>query len=147
MNDKSRDKVETGSIVSVSNETRRFPPAPTFSAKAHIKVRATYDKMYTRSLQDPEGFWGDTARAELEWSKPFTKVMSGEAPFTRWFEDGELNVSVNCLDRHLRTRGDKPALIWEGEPGDKRTLSYRELHAEVCQFAAALRSLGVAKGD
>jgi acetyl-CoA synthetase len=137
----------SGVIQSVSRESRRFPPAKEFVARALIKDAAAYEKLYRRSIDDPEGFWSETARAELTWSKPFTKVMSWELPYARWFEDGELNLSANCLDRHLATRGDKIALDWEGEPGDSRKLTYRELHAEVCKFANVMKGLGVGAGD
>ena len=137
----------SGVIQSVSRETRRFPPPASFTARALIKDGDAYDKLYRRSIDDPTGFWGDTARAELAWQKPFTKVLSWDLPWARWFEDGELNLSANCLDRHLATRGDKIAIEWEGEPGDERKLSYRELHREVCKFANVMRGLGVAAGD
>jgi acetyl-CoA synthetase len=145
--DQSTSGAESGVIRSVSRESRTFPAPPSFAAHARLRDQAEYDRMYRRSVDDPNGFWGDTARAELAWSKPFTSVLTGQVPWTKWFEDGELNLSANCLDRHLATRGDKPALIWEGEPGDERTLSYAELHAEVCRFAGALGKLGVARGD
>ena len=138
---------ETGAIESISRESRSFPPPPEFVAKARLRDQAEYERMYRRSIDDPNGFWGDTARAELAWTKPFTKVLTGEVPWTKWFEDGELNLSANCLDRHLATRGSKPAIVWEGEPGDERTLTFSELHAEVCKFAGALKKLGVQKGD
>jgi len=144
---KMSNNSESGSIESSSHETRRFDPPVGFAAKAHIKNRAEYDALYRRSIDDNDGFWGDVARSELTWKKPFTKVKSGSVPFVRWFEDGELNVSENCLDRHLEKRGNKPALIWEGEPGEQRTLTYSELHAEVCRFASALSSMGVKPGD
>ncbi len=137
----------SGVIKSVSREARQFPPPPEFTAKARLRDPAEYQRLYRRSIDDPEGFWGDTARAELAWTKPFTKVLSWDLPWAKWFEDGELNLSANCLDRHLATRGDQPAIIWEGEPGDGRTLTYRELHAEVCRAANALKTLGVKTGD
>jgi acetyl-CoA synthetase len=138
---------ETGVIRSVSRESRTFAPPPEFAARARLRDQAEYQRLYRRSVDDPEGFWGDTARAELAWTRPFSKVLTGTVPWTKWFEDGELNLSANCLDRHLATRGDKPALVWEGEPGDQRTLTFAELHAEVCRFAGVLRKLGVARGD
>jgi acetyl-CoA synthetase len=138
---------ESGVIQSVSRESRTFPPPPAFVAKARLRDRAEYERMYRRSVDDPAGFWGETAKAELAWQKPFTQVMSGEVPWVKWFEDGELNVSANCLDRHLAAHGSKPAIVWEGEPGDERTLTYAELHAEVCKFAGALRKIGIQKGD
>jgi acetyl-CoA synthetase len=137
----------SGVIKSVSREARQFPPPAEFTAKARLRDAAEYQRLYRRSIDDPEGFWGDTARAELAWTKPFTKVLSWDLPWAKWFEDGELNLSANCLDRHLATRGDQTAIIWEGEPGDGRTLTYRELHAEVCRAANALKSLGVETGD
>jgi acetyl-CoA synthetase len=144
----SKDKgAETGAIESVSREGRSFPPPPAFVAKARLRDQAEYQRMYQRSVDDPNGFWGDTARAELAWSKPFTKVLTGDVPWVKWFEDGELNLSANCLDRHLATRGSKPAIVFEGEPGDERILTYAELHAEVCRFAGALKKLGIQRGD
>ncbi|HEY0705215.1 MAG TPA: AMP-binding protein, partial [Polyangia bacterium] len=138
---------ETGVIQSVSRESRLFPPPADFTARARISQQAEYERLYRRSIDDPNGFWGEMAKSELVWSKPFTKVQTGNMPWTKWFEDGELNLSVNCLDRHLATQGDKPAIVFEGEPGDERVLTYRELRAEVCRFAGALRSLGVKRGD
>jgi acetyl-CoA synthetase len=137
----------SGVIQSVSREARRFPPSADFTAKARLRDPAEYQRLYRRSIDDPEGFWGDTARAELAWTKPFKKVLSWDLPWAKWFEDGELNLSANCLDRHLATRGDQVAIIWEGEPGDGKTLTYRELHAEVCKAANALKQLGVKTGD
>ncbi len=137
----------SGVIKSVSRETRQFPPPAGFTAKARLRDAGEYQRLYRRSIDDPEGFWGDTARAELAWTKPFTKVLTWDLPWAKWFEDGELNLSANCLDRHLATRGDQIAIIWEGEPGDGRKLTYRELHAEVCRAANALKALGVKTGD
>ncbi len=138
---------DAGTIKSVSRESRTFPPPPSFVSAARLRDPAEYERLYRKSVEDPTGFWGETAAAELTWAKPFSQVLTGEVPWTKWFDDGELNVSVNCLDRHLAAHGSKPALVWEGEPGDERTLTYRELHAEVCRFAAALKSLGVGRGD
>lgn len=114
--------------------------------------RAAADAAYARSVADPVGFWRDEAEQRLDWITPFTQVKDtsfDEADFRiRWFADGELNVSVNCIDRHLATRGDQPAIVWEGdEPGETRTLTYRELHRETCRFANVLKNLGVTKGD
>src|SRR5262245_60627929 len=117
---------DAGTIKSVSRESRTFAPPADFAARARLKDRPEYERLYRRSVDDPAGFWGETARTELVWSKPFGKVMSGAVPWVKWFEDGELNVSANCLDRHLEARGDKPALVWEGEPGDTRTLTFAE---------------------
>jgi acetyl-CoA synthetase len=137
----------SGVIQSVSRESRRFPPPADFAARARISDAAEYERLYQRSIKEPEAFWRDTANAELTWSKPFTKVLDWKSPWARWFDDGEINLSANCLDRHLETRGDKVALLWEGEPGDERKLTYRELHAEVCRFANALKGLGIVAGD
>jgi acetyl-CoA synthetase len=136
-----------GTIRSVSRETRRFPPPADFAARAVINDAAAYEERYRRSIDDPEGFWAETAKIELTWSRPFTKVLGWNLPWARWFDGGELNVSANCLDRHLPTRGDKVALEWEGEPGDSRKLTYRELHAEVCKLGNIMTGLGFAAGD
>jgi acetyl-CoA synthetase len=146
-NGKAPNTEGTGVIQSVSRESRSFPPPAPFVNRARLREIAEYRRLYQQSIDDPHTFWGDAGRSELTWSKPFSQVLTGEVPWVKWFEDGELNVSVNCLDRHLATRGSKPALIWEGEPGDERILSYKELHAEVCRFAAALKSMGVTRGD
>jgi acetyl-CoA synthetase len=137
----------SGTIQSVSREARSFPPPADFAARALINDAAAYEKLYRRSIDDPEGFWAETARAELTWSRDFKKVLDWKLPYSKWFEDGQINLSANCLDRHLATRGDKVALDWEGEPGDTRTLTYRELHAEVCKFANAMKALGIVAGD
>jgi len=136
----------TGVIQSVSREVRRFPPPPDAAARALVDA-ATYERMYQRSVDDPEGFWADIARQELTWMKPWTQVLDWQPPFARWFDGGELNLSANCLDRHLAERGDKTAIIWEGEPGEVKKITFRQLHAEVCKFANVLSSLGVRAGD
>jgi acetyl-CoA synthetase len=134
-------------INSLLKEERVFEPAPAFREGAHIKSRAEYDRIYQRSLEDPEGFWADIA-SELEWFEPWTKVLEWNEPFAKWFLGGKLNISHNCVDRHLRTwRKNKAALIWEGEPGDTVTLTYQQLHREVCKLANVLKTLGVKKGD
>ncbi len=124
-------------------ETRKFAPAAAFSRAANVPTRDVYD----RAARDPEAFWAEMAR-ELEWSKPFTKVLEWNPPWAKWFLGGKLNASVNCLDRHvLGARRNKAALIWEGEPGDTRTYTYWDLHREVCKFGNVLRGLGVKRGD
>ena len=134
-------------IKSVLLEERTFPPSPEFTARARIKP-ADAENLRRRAREDHVGFWADLAAAELTWQKPFTKAFDdSDAPNYRWFSDGRLNASVNCLDIHLNERGHKTALIFEGEPGDVRRLSYRELHAEVCRFANALKAQGVGRGD
>jgi acetyl-CoA synthetase len=134
-------------IKSVLLEERTFPPPPEFVARARIKP-ADAEKLRRRAREDHTGFWAQLAASELTWQKPFTKAFDdSDAPNYRWFTDGRLNASVNCLDIHLDERGHKTALIFEGEPGDVRRLSYRELHAEVCRFANALKAQGVSRGD
>ncbi|MDE2451047.1 MAG: acetate--CoA ligase [Gammaproteobacteria bacterium] len=134
-------------IVSVLQEERTFAPAADFAAGARIKP-ADLERMRHEAAEDPSGFWARLARQELAWQTPFTVTLDDSAaPNYRWFTDGRLNVSFNCLDVHLAERGQKTAIIWEGEPGDTRRLSYRELHAQVCRFANALKAQGVRKGD
>jgi len=134
-------------IKSVLLEERTFPPPPEFAARARIKP-ADAERLRRRAREDHVGFWADLAASELTWQKPFTQALDdSDAPNYRWFTDGRLNASVNCLDIHLNERGHKTALIFEGEPGDVRRLSYRELHAEVCRFANALKAQGVGRGD
>ena len=134
-------------IQSVLKETRVFDPPEAFRAGAHLEDPAEYEALYKRSVEDPEGFWAEQARALL-WRKPWDKVLEWNPPFAKWFVGGQLNLSENCLDRHLTTwRRNKAAIIWEGEPGEVRTLTYLQLHREVCQFANVLKGLGVAKGD
>jgi len=134
-------------IKSVLLEERTFPPSPEFTARARIKP-ADAAALRRRAREDHVGFWAELAAQELSWQKPFTKAFDDrDAPNYRWFTDGRLNASVNCLDIHLNERGHKTALIFEGEPGDVRRLSYRELHAEVCRFANALKAQGIGRGD
>jgi acetyl-CoA synthetase len=134
-------------ITSVLQEERTFAPPAEFSARARIKA-ADLERMRRQAAADPVGFWARLAREELTWHTPFTVTLDDSAaPNYRWFGDGRLNVSFNCLDVHLAERAEKTAIIFEGEPGDTRRLSYRELHAEVCRFANALRAQGVRKGD
>src|SRR5262245_37293296 len=134
-------------LDSVLQESRRFEPPAAFTARARIKP-ADLAAMHARAAADHAGFWADLARREIAWRKPFTVVLDeSRAPHYRWFTDGTLNVSYNCLDANLAQRADKIAIRFEGEPGDTRNLSYRELHAEVCRFANALKSQGIRKGD
>jgi acetyl-CoA synthetase len=134
-------------IVSVLQEERTFAPAAGFAARARIKP-ADLERMRREAAEDPSAFWARLAREEISWHTPFTVTLDdSEAPNYRWFTDGRLNVSFNCLDVHLAERAEKTAIIFEGEPGDTRRLSYRELHAEVCRFANALKAQGVGKGD
>jgi acetyl-CoA synthetase len=134
-------------IQSVLLEERTFPPSPAFTARARIKP-ADLESLHRRAREDYVGFWAELGARELTWQTPFTVALDGEhAPNYRWFTDGRLNASFNCLDIHLSERGHKTAVIFEGEPGDVRRLSYRELHAEVCRFANALKAQGVGAGD
>jgi len=136
------------SIESVSHEHRIFPPSPEFVAKANISGRAAYDALCAEAERDYEGFWAAQARENLLWNKAFTEVLDeSNAPFYKWFADGKLNVSYNCLDRHLETQGDKVALIFEADDGKVTKVTYRQLHARVCKVANALKSVGVKKGD
>jgi len=137
----------TQRIESVLQEGRRFSPSETFRERAKIKDVAEYERLYRRSLDDPEGFWGEVAR-ELHWFEPWGQVLEWNEPFVKWFVGGKTNLSYNCLDYQVeRGRGDKRALLWEGEPGDTRTLTYRELLAEVSRFANVLKAKGIRKGD
>ena len=137
----------TPDISSLLKEERVFMPSDEFRSRAHIKSREEYDEIYKRSVQDPEGFWADIA-SDLHWFRKWDKVLEWNEPFAEWFVGGQLNLSYNCLDRHLGTwRKNKAAIIWEGEPGDTRTLTYQQLHQEVCKFANVLKSLGIEKGD
>ena len=140
-------RMSTPVVESVLTEQRSFPPAPAFAATARVRPD-DLAVLHAEAAADPQAFWAGLARAEIAWRKPFTEVLDeSRAPNYRWFADGELNVSWNCLDVHLADRGDKTAIVFEGEPGDVRTLSYRELHAEVCRFANALKARGVERGD
>ncbi len=141
-------------IESVLQETRVFKPAKEFARHARIKSLAEYQKLYRESIKTPDKFWGRQAKQELVWFKPWKKVLSWKEPFAKWFVGGKLNLSYNCLDRHLGTpTANKAALIWEGEPanpgkpGEVRTLTYQQLHHEVCLFANVLKRNGVKKGD
>ncbi len=131
------------------SDNKVYPVPAEIAAKAHIDA-AKYQQMYKRSVDDPEGFWAEQAETFLTWSKPWTKVTEWDynTAHIRWFEGGKLNVSYNCLDRHLEARGDQVAIIWEGDdPNVDKKITYRELHADVNKFANALKSRGVKKGD
>jgi acetyl-CoA synthetase len=135
------------SISSILTENRRFPPDEKFTAQARLKP-SDLEALYKEAEEDHEAYWARLAREHIEWHKPFTTVLDdSDAPNYRWFTDGELNVSYNCLDVHLEERGDKTAIIFEGEGGDKRKLTYAELTAQVCKFANALKNFGIEPGD
>ena len=130
-------------IEALLQEGRKFSPSEAFREKAHVSDMSLYDE----ADKDFEAFWARMA-GELEWMEPWNEVLSWNPPHAKWFVGGKLNVSANCLDRHVATaRRNKAALIWEGEPGDRRTLTYWDLYREVNRFANVLKKLGVRKGD
>ena len=135
-------------ITSILKEKRLFKPKADFAKEAHIKNFKAYQALYKQALKNPQKFWAQQAKFLLDWFKPWTKVLSWNPPFAKWFLGGKINASTNCVDRHLTTwRKNKAAIIWEGEPGDTRTLTYDQLHREVCRFANVLKKLGLKKGD
>src|SRR5688572_12963531 len=130
-------------ITSVSRENRVFDPPESFAERARVRSRARYEALYQRSIADAEGFWREQAEL-LHWFRPPTRVCDGQLPHVTWFEDGIVNASFNCLDRHvLSPRRHKAALVWEGEPGEQRAITYQELFRETCRFANVLKGLGV----
>ena len=134
---------QVGNIEALLQEDRRFPPPEEFAKQANVRDPGIYEE----ALKDPEGFWAKFAK-ELDWFKKWDKVLEWDPPFAKWFVGGKINVSYNCLDRHLTTaRRNKAALVWEGEPGDWKVYTYWDLYREVCQFANALKGMGVRKGD
>ncbi len=140
-----------GAIESILQENRVFPPPPEFTAKARIKSRDEYERMYRESMDQPEKFWGRAAE-ELHWFKKWDKVLEWKAPHAKWFVGGKTNLSYNCLDRQIEQgRGDKTAIVWEGEPlqvnPEVRHITFRQLRDDVCRFANGLKKLGVKKGD
>ena len=147
-------KTKSAGITSLQQVGRTFKPSKEFAKAAHVKSLAHYRKLYAESVKSPDQFWAKQARAELTWFKPWKKVLEWREPFAKWFVGGQLKVSHNCLDRWLDTpHANKAALIWEGEPaapgkpGEERTLTYKQLHREVCLFANVLKRNGVKKGD
>ncbi len=138
-------KKQTSDHSAALNAT--YKPSAEFSKKARIGSMAAYEKLYKSSIAKPEKFWGDEAK-ELHWQKPFTKVLDWKCPEAKWFTGGKINVAENCVDRHAKgPRANKAAIIWEGEPGDTRTITYAQLHREVCQFANVLLTRGVKAND
>ena len=135
-------------ITSVSREHRKFRPSAEFKAQANLGSEAVYKKLYAESVNSPEKFWGRMGKEELVWRKPFKKVLDWQMPHAKWFVGGKLNISENCLDRHLGTaRENKAALIFEGEPGDVRTITYKQLHFHVCRLAHIFENMGIGAGD
>jgi acetyl-CoA synthetase len=144
----AKESTATGvNIDSVLQEKRIFQPPDAFSREAHIGSQEEYERLYAEAASDPDAFWGRIA-SELHWFQPWEKVLEWEAPWAKWFVGGRTNLSYNCLDRQIAAgRGDKVAILWEGEPGDERRITYRELLGEVERFANVLKGLGVIKGD
>ncbi len=142
------DRESEEDITSVLVESRLFNASRDFKKQAHINSRRSYDELYRKADKDPEGFWSELAEKELHWFRPWKKVLDWKPPFAKWFVGGTLNVAYNCLDRHLAGwRKNKAAIIWEGESGDSRTLTYQDLHREVSKFSNVLKSKGLKKGD
>jgi acetyl-CoA synthetase len=134
-------------IESTLQETRIFSPPPEFSANAHIKSFAEYEQIYAQAAENPEEFWASAAE-NLHWFKKWDTVLKWTEPHAEWFVGGKINASYNCLDRHLENhRKNKAAIIWEGEPGETRTLTYQQLHRQVCKFANVLKKVGIKTGD
>src|SRR5258708_25397275 len=125
-----------------------YPPDPDFVKRAHISGLDAYRELYRRAADDPEAFWGDLAASELFWFEKWSRTLDWKSPFAKWFVGGKTNASYNCLDRHLTThRKNTAAIIWEGEPGDQRSLTYQDLHREVSRFANVLKDRGFKAGD
>ncbi|MGH9582405.1 MAG: AMP-binding protein, partial [Bryobacteraceae bacterium] len=130
------------------SEPKTYPPSEQFAAQANVNSMEAYRDLYDRARRDPRTFWGELAKNELSWFEPFSKTLEWDPPFAKWFTGGKINACYNCIDRHLSTpRKTKPALIWEGEPGDVRIITYEELHRLVSRFAAVLKRLGYRPGD
>ncbi|MFN7363376.1 MAG: acetate--CoA ligase [Pirellulaceae bacterium] len=137
-----------GKVHTVMQESRLFPPSEAFRSRARIGSMEAYQSLYERSIADSEAFWGAEAKEHLHWFEPFGEVLRWNEPVAEWFVGGQTNASYNCLDRHLEAGlGDRVAIYWEGEPGDTRTLTYRDLHSEVCRFANGLKAIGVQPGQ
>src|SRR5271155_2845535 len=147
MSTKALADLQASSIDSILQEDRSFAPPAEFSQHAHIKSLAEYERIYKESIDDPEKFWSGIAN-ELHWFKKWDKVLDWNLPWAKWFVGGQINLSYNCLDRHVQTaRKNKAAIIWESEPGEIRTLTYQQLLHEVQKFSNVLKTLGVKKGD
>jgi len=139
--------MEQTKITSLSTEKRVFKPKETFSKSAHIKSMNQYKKMYLESVRTPEKFWAKIA-SELHWFKKWKRVLDWKLPHSKWFVGGKINLTYNCLDRHITTaRRNKAAIIWEGENGETATWTYQQLHRQVCMFANVLKKMGIKKGD
>ena len=140
--------MSSDNITSVLKEDRLFPPPTAFQSRALIGTMAEYDRLWTYAAEQPERYWAEQATACLNWFKGWDRVLDWQLPHAKWFSGGKLNVSYNCLDRHLTTwRRNKAAIIWEGEPGDRRVLTYNDLHYEVCRAANMIKKQGIRSGD
>ena len=138
---------DTPNIESLQHEERVFPPPEQFRQNARISSLEDYEKLRAEASASPEEFWARMAE-ELHWFKKWDTVLEWTPPHAKWFVGGKLNISYNCLDRHLQSaRRNKAAIIWEGEPGEQRTLTYQQLHSQVCRFANVLKRSGVETGD
>ncbi len=136
------------SFVSLQKAGRKFSPPAGFQKQANLSRRSEYDRLYAESIKSPDKFWGRQAKEQLVWRKPFKRVLDWKPPHAQWFAGGKLNVAENCLDRHLGTaRENKAAIIFEGEPGDVRTITYKQLHFHVCRMAHILENRGIKAGD
>ncbi|MSQ99908.1 MAG: acetate--CoA ligase [Gammaproteobacteria bacterium] len=143
----SQKDISPHNIESTLIETRSFPPPSSFAATARINAQ-DLAALHVQAALDPINFWANLARTEITWRQPFTETLdASQAPNYRWFADGQLNISYNCLDVHLAKHGERTAIIFEGEPGDVRRLTYKELHYQVCRFANVLKAQGVGRGD
>jgi len=135
-------------IKSILHGSETFPPDAAFVEQSNLAGLASYHALCAEAERDYENFWGNLAKEQILWHKPFTRVLDeSNHPFFKWFDDGQLNISYNCLDRHLVTQPDKVAIIFEADDGKVTRSTYRDLHRRVCQFANGLKSLGVGKGD
>ncbi len=147
MAEKPSNPASDTNIDSVLQEQRKFEPPEEFRKQAHIKSLEEYDRIYRESVEQPEKFWGRVA-GELHWFKKWDRVLEWNNPWAKWFVGGQINLSYNCLDRHVQSwRKNKAAIIWESEPGEIRTLTYQQLLREVEKFSNVLKGLGVRKGD
>jgi acetyl-CoA synthetase len=125
-----------------------YAPSAEFASRAHVSSLEGYRALYDRAAEKPEEFWGELAERELAWFEKWSHVFEWNPPFVKWFVGGKINASYNCVDRHLAThRKNKVAILWEGEPGDQRQISYQELHRLVCRFANVLKGRGLKSGD
>src|SRR5581483_10423556 len=115
------------------SDSKPYAPPADFVSRAHVKGMEGYRELYDRARRDPERFWRELANQELAWFHPFSKTLEWDSPFAKWFTGGRINACYNCVDRHLSTRANKPALMWEGEPGDERVITYQQLHRLVCR--------------